>query len=69
MFVTVTAPDTTEGTVVTFHARDDDGTPVLVAVDHRMARAIAEALEDGPVDVRVEPWQLLATDAVPDGAA
>lgn len=78
MFVTVTEPDRAErapdygsawsGSVVTFRARDEAGAPVLVAVDHRMARAITEALEDGPVDVRCEPWQLVGT-YLPDGAA
>lgn len=70
MFVTVTERDSgsDRDTVVTFRARDEAGAPVLVAVEHRMARAITEALEDGPVDVRCEPWQLVGT-YLPDGAA
>lgn len=58
MHVSLTALSRDEGTVVMFTGRDDDGCPVSVVVEHRMARAIREALLSGPVTVTVEPWQV-----------
>lgn len=67
MIVTITELDRDEGTVVTFRARDAVGSPVLVGFEWRVAGAIAEALEDGPVDVTVEPWQIVGryTPSIP----
>lgn len=59
MNVTVTVLERYDGSVVTFHGTDPDGWPVTVAVDIRMASAIARALEDGPAVVVVEPWQIV----------
>jgi hypothetical protein len=60
-----------EGTVVLFegHADPQPGEggdvplgKVLIAVDHRMAQAIVNALWDGePVIVEVEDWQIVGT--------
>lgn len=63
--VSITAVNRDEGTVVYFDGRDDDGCPVSVVVDHRMARAIREALVGGPVDVTVEPWQVHGHARIP----
>lgn len=67
MIVTVTEVDRSGGTVVTFRARDAVGAPVIVAIEGRVAHAIAGALEDGPVDVSVEPWQIVGryTPSIP----
>lgn len=64
LVVTLTAHDRDDGTVVTFSGIGPHDEPVVVAVDPRMARAIREALTDGPVVVHVEPWQLLGRVAL-----
>jgi hypothetical protein len=51
------------GTVVVFRAQDDDGCPMLIAVDHRAAQAIVDELAAGvSVPVMVEPYQVLGED-------
>ena len=49
-----------EGTIVVFSGLDDEGRDHWFAADHRPAQAIVAALEDDePVEVEVEPWQLV----------
>jgi hypothetical protein len=55
MIVELLAPYEDAGTIQTFVTGDGR----LVAVDHRMARAMREALQDGPVAVTVEPYQIV----------
>jgi hypothetical protein len=50
----------TDRSIVTYDATTEDGRPVVVAVDVRMARAIDDALRDGPTAVVVEDWQIVA---------
>ena len=47
------------GAVVFTGLDTDDGRRVVVAVDHRMARDIVDAMPEGPVPAFVEPWQVL----------
>lgn len=49
-----------EGTVVVFAAETDAGQPIAIAVDHRSAQAITDALwDEDRVYAQVEPWQVL----------
>lgn len=47
-------------TVVLFYGEDEAGTEVVVAVDHRPGKDLADALLAGPVEAEVEAWQVLA---------
>jgi hypothetical protein len=51
-----------EGSVTVLYGTAEDGSPVLVAADARMAQDIAARLDagEGPVPVTVEPWQIMA---------
>lgn len=51
-----------QGTMTVLYGTTEDGAPVLVAADARMAGDIAARLEagEGPVPVIVEPWQIMA---------
>jgi len=55
------APVRNEGTIVVFSAQDDKGQTQFIAVDHRPARDLIEALDstDSPIFVQVEDWQIL----------
>jgi hypothetical protein len=49
----------TDSTVWTFEGRAGERT-VLVAVDHGPARRLLDdLLSDGPITVRIEPWQII----------
>lgn len=50
-----------QGTVVVFEAVTDAADIITFACDHRCAQQIAHALAWGedPIEVNVEPWQIL----------
>lgn len=59
MYVTITSVARDEGTVVVFNAEHNDSA-IKVAIDHRPAQGIVDALEEhGEVEVEVESWQVL----------
>lgn len=59
MVLTITKPFANHGSIIQFVGVDDDGNEYVVAVDHRPAYAVIEALEFGEeVRATVEPWQI-----------
>lgn len=61
MHVTITGVARDEGTVVLFDAYDhEDGRALRVAVDHRLAQALVDALAAGDVpEASIEAWQVV----------
>jgi len=60
MLLTVTEIRQDHGTIVVFDAETEDGRPVGLAVDHRPARDLAQALDlNGPLQVEAEGWQVI----------
>lgn len=59
--VNITAVFADEGSIVVFKATQaSDGAEILIAVDHRMAQAIAQGLDEGEqIQVEVAPWQIV----------
>lgn len=63
MLLALDAVNRDEGTVVVFEGFDPSNPApnrYLVAVDHRMARDLAAAIDEGAAPVcEVEPWQIV----------
>ncbi len=64
MLVNVDTLIADQGTVVVFTGLDpEDGRRLVIAVDHRMAQDIVDAIDDGPVPTFVELWQVLGRES------
>jgi len=58
--VTITGIARDEGTVVVFDAYDDERNEIQIAVDHRPAQALADALAHGEFpEADVDDWQII----------
>lgn len=60
MIVDVIAPECDEGGFVSFVAINQARRRFLIGMDRRRASALVAALDNGPVRVRIQPWQILS---------